>query len=59
VPPDEKPLADDALLPMAFLIEKGPGAVTRPHFHQADRFQVVVAGCGMLHDHEFKRRCGA
>jgi hypothetical protein len=59
VPPDEKPLADDALHPMAFLVEKGPGAVTRPHFHQADRFQVVVAGCGMLHDHEFKRRCGA
>src|SRR5215472_11924822 len=33
---------------MAFLVEKGPGAVTRPHFHQADQFQVVVAGRGML-----------
>ena len=41
--PDEKPPADDALHPMAFLVEKGPGAVTRPHFHQADQFQVVVA----------------
>ena len=33
LPPDEKPPADDALHPMAFLVEKGPGAVTRPHFH--------------------------
>jgi hypothetical protein len=32
LPPDEKPPADDALHPMAFLVEKGPGAVTRPHF---------------------------
>ncbi len=38
LPPDEKPPADDALHPMAFLVEKGPGAVTRPHFHQADQF---------------------
>ena len=53
LPPDENPPADDALHPMAFLVEKGPGAVTRPHFHQADQFQVVVAGRGMLGDHEF------
>jgi hypothetical protein len=53
LPPDEKPPADDALHPMAFLVEKGPGAVTRPHFHQVDQFQVVVAGRGMLGDHEF------
>ena len=51
--PDEKPPADDALHPMVFPVEKGPGAVTRPHFHQADQFQVVVAGRGMLGDHEF------
>ena len=38
LPLDEKPPADDALHPMAFLVEKGPGAVTRPHFHQADQF---------------------
>jgi hypothetical protein len=31
LPPDEEPPADDALHPMAFLVEKGPGAVTRPH----------------------------
>ena len=48
LPPDEKPPADDALHPMAFLVEEGPGAVTRPHFHQADQFQVVVAGRSML-----------
>ena len=40
LPPAEKPPADDALHPMAFLVEKWPGAVTRPHFHQADQFQV-------------------
>jgi hypothetical protein len=39
---------------MAFLVEKRPGAVTPPHFHQADQFQVVVAGRGMLGDHEFR-----
>ena len=53
LPPKETPPADDALHPMAFLVEKGPGAVTRPHFHQADQFQVVVAGHGMLGDREF------
>ena len=53
LPPDAKPPADDALHPMAFLVEKWPGAVIRPHFHQADQFQVVVAGRGMLGDHEF------
>jgi hypothetical protein len=53
LPPNETPPADDVLHPMAFLIEKGPGAVTRPHFHQADQFQVVVAGHGMLGDREF------
>jgi hypothetical protein len=53
LPPNETPPADDALHPMAFLFEKGPGAVTRPHFHQADQFQVVVAGHGKLGDREF------
>ena len=48
LPPAEKPPTDDALYPMAFSVEKLPGAVTRPHFHQADQFQVVVAGRGML-----------
>jgi hypothetical protein len=52
LPPDAQPPADDVLHPMAFLVEKHPGAVTRPHFHQTDQFQVVVAGRGMLVDHE-------
>ena len=45
--PDEKPPADDALHPMAFLVEKGPGAVTRPHFHQptSSRWSLPVAAC--------------
>src|SRR6516165_5694533 len=44
LPPDEKPPADDALHPMALLVEKGPGAVTRPHFHQAD--QAIAGSAG-------------
>jgi len=50
--PGEAPPADDALHPMAFLVEKGSGAITRPHFHQADQFQVVVMGRGTLGPHE-------
>jgi hypothetical protein len=55
LPPGEKQPADDALDPMAFLVEKGPGAVTRPHFHQADQFQVVVAGRGLCHGNDDER----
>src|SRR5690348_15756454 len=51
--PGEKPPDANALYPMAFLVEKQPGAVTPPHFHQADQFQVVVAGRGRLGDDEF------
>jgi hypothetical protein len=40
------------LYPMAFLVEKEPGAVVKPHFHQADQFQVVVQGSGRLGLHE-------
>ncbi len=40
------------LYPMAFLVEKEAGAVTRPHFHQADQYQVVVAGTGKLGLHD-------
>ena len=52
LPPGEELPADDALYPMAFMVEKQPGAVTRPHFHRADQFQVVVAGRGTLGDRE-------
>jgi hypothetical protein len=40
------------LYPMAFLVEKDPHAVVRPHFHQADQYQVVVQGGGRLGTHD-------
>lgn len=43
--------APDALFPMAFLVEQDAGEVANAHFHQADQFQVVVAGEGMLGTH--------
>jgi len=41
-----------ALYPMAFLVEKEPHAVVKPHFHQADQYQVVVQGGGRLGTHD-------
>ncbi len=43
--------APDAIFPMAFLVEQDPGEVANAHFHQADQFQVVVAGEGTLGTH--------
>lgn len=40
------------LYPMAFLVEKDPGAVVKPHFHQADQYQVIVQGGGRLGTHD-------
>ena len=37
---------------MAFLVEKDPHAVVKPHFHQADQYQVVVQGGGRLGTHD-------
>src|ERR1700733_9562894 len=42
----------DCLYPMAFLVEKEAAAVVRPHFHQADQYQVVVQGSGRLGLHD-------
>jgi hypothetical protein len=39
------------LFPMAFLVEKEPGAVVKPHFHRADQYQVVVSGGGRMGRH--------
>ncbi|HUB45236.1 MAG TPA: hypothetical protein VMB73_09645 [Acetobacteraceae bacterium] len=50
--PGEAPPEPGALYPMAFLVEKESGAVVRPHFHQADQFQVVVQGGGRLGRHD-------
>src|SRR5271165_3033123 len=46
------PPRDGALYPMAFLVEQDPGCVAPAHFHQADQFQVVVAGDGRLGLHD-------
>jgi hypothetical protein len=46
------PPRDGGLYPMAFLVEQDPGCVAPPHFHQADQFQVVVAGEGRLGTHD-------
>jgi len=46
------PPTDGTLYPMAFLVEQDPGCVAPPHFHQADQFQVVVAGEGRLGTHD-------
>ena len=48
----EAPPESGTLYPMAFLVEKEPGAVVRPHFHAADQFQVVVQGGGRLGRHD-------
>src|SRR4051794_7124150 len=40
------------LYPMAFLVEKDPHAVVKPHFHQADQYQVIVQGGGRLGVHD-------
>ena len=48
----EAPPADDALYPMAFLVEKEAAAVVKPHFHQADQYQVIVQGSGRLGIHD-------
>ena len=46
--PDPEP---GTLFPMAFLVEQDPGSVAQAHFHQADQFQVVVAGSATLGTH--------
>jgi hypothetical protein len=48
----ERPPADETLYPMAFLVEKDKAAVVKPHFHQADQYQVVVQGAGRLGIHD-------
>jgi hypothetical protein len=52
IKPGETPPAEDALHPVAFLVEKRPGGITRPHFHRADQYQVVVGGSGKMGLHD-------
>jgi hypothetical protein len=49
--PGEPDPPSSALFPMAFLVEQDPGEVANAHYHQADQFQVVVAGDGTLGSH--------
>ena len=48
----ETPARPDTIYPMAFLVEQDPGAIVGAHYHQADQFQVVVAGAGRLGHHD-------
>ncbi|MDO9712106.1 hypothetical protein [Paracraurococcus lichenis] len=45
------PPGPEAVYPMAFLVEQPAGSVVAAHFHEANQFQVVVAGGGMLGRH--------
>ena len=42
----------DNPLPQGFLVEQPPGSATPPHFHEANQFQVVVAGGGRIGKHD-------
>ncbi len=44
--------AEDAIYPMAFLVEQDPGVTVGAHFHQSDQFQVMVKGGGRLGVHD-------
>jgi hypothetical protein len=45
------PPGPEAVYPMAFLVEQPPGSVVQAHFHEANQFQIVVAGDGSLGTH--------
>jgi len=42
----------NAIYPVAFLVEKDPGAVIHPHYHAAEQFQVVVGGTCTFGTHD-------
>jgi hypothetical protein len=42
------------LFPMAFLVEQDPGSTATAHYHQADQFQLIVGGRGIMGTHEAK-----
>jgi hypothetical protein len=48
----EAPPDASIIYPMAFLVEKDAAAITRPHFHAADQYQVIVQGGGRLGIHD-------
>src|SRR6056297_1868691 len=42
---------NDNGLPQGFLVEQPPEAITLPHFHEANQFQVFVEGRGRMGRH--------
>jgi hypothetical protein len=48
----ETPPDATIVYPMAFLVEKDPAAIVKPHFHSADQYQVIVRGGGRLGIHD-------
>jgi hypothetical protein len=40
------------LFPMAFLVEQDPGTTATAHYHQANQFQLIVAGQATMGTHE-------
>ena len=47
-----EPPGPGTIYPMAFLVEQDPHEVVGAHYHQADQFQVMVAGDGRLGTHD-------
>ena len=46
------PAADPAgTYPMAYIVAQAPGSELQAHFHQADQFQVFIAGSGRIGTH--------
>lgn len=39
------------IYPVGFLVEQDPNSTVRGHFHEADQFQVIVAGSGRMASH--------
>jgi hypothetical protein len=52
LPKDAPVPGEEDIYPMAFLVEQDPGKVVKPHFHQADQFQVVVGGEARMGTHD-------
>lgn len=46
--------SNDNNLPQGFLVEQPAGAVTPPHFHEVNQFQVIVGGDGTFGKHKVK-----
>jgi hypothetical protein len=49
-----KATADAPDQPVAFLVDKKPGSVIAPHFHEVNQFQVIVGGYGKLGKQDVK-----